>query len=205
MPEQAFKALVDLATSRESKFQIRSLRGYIRIARQFELPIKQRAQMCRNALRIAQRSDEKALLLPILEKYPSKDMLEMAIALAKIPELKDDATRISLLVVQRVDSSPDAYEKVLAQVGLDSMKVVINQAEYGAGSNFKDVTDVLRQHVKDLPLVVLPNVSYNRSFGGDPAPGSKKKLKIAYTINGKKGQVSLRENATIMLPLPKGR
>lgn len=205
MTIDAAPVLLDLATSRESQYQIRALRGYIRIARQFEMPIKQRAQMCGNALQIAQRSEEKALLLPILEKYPSKDMLEMAIALAQIPELKDDATRISLQVVQRVDSSPDEYEKVLAQVGLDSMKVVINQAAYGAGSNFRDVTDVLRQHVKDLPLVILPNPSYNRSFGGDPTPGVEKKLKIEYTIDGKQGQVSLPENATIMLPLPKGR
>ena len=205
MTIDAAPVLLDLATSRESEYQIRALRGYIRIARQFELPINERAQMCHNALRIAQRSDEKALLLPILEKYPSKDMLKMAIALANIPELKDDAIRISLLVVQRVDGSPDEYEKVLAQLGLESMEVVINRAEYGAGSNFKDVTDVLRQHVKNLPLVILPNPSYTRSFGGDPAPGIEKKLNIGYTINGQKGQVSLPENATIMLPLPSGR
>jgi HEAT repeat protein len=204
MTTDAAPVLLDLATSTESRHRIRALRGYIRIARQFELPVDERAQMCRNALRIAQRTDEKALLLPILEKYPSKEMLEMVVGLASIPELKDDATRISLVVVQKVSNSADEYEKVLAQLGLESMKVVINQAEYGAGSNFKDVTAVLRRHVKDFPLVVLRASSYNRSFGGDPAPGFEKKLKITYTINGKKGQVALPENATIMLPLPEG-
>jgi hypothetical protein len=52
-------------------------------------------------------------------------------------------------------------------------------------------------------LIVLPSASYNSAFGGDPASGTVKQLKIQYRINGKPGEVSLPEDATIMLPTPK--
>ena len=51
-------------------------------------------------------------------------------------------------------------------------------------------------------MIVLPGTSYNAGFGGDPAPGVPKELKIQYRINGKPGKVSLPENAMIMLPVP---
>jgi len=34
-------------------------------------------------------------------------------------------------------------------------------------------------------------------------PGSVKNLKIQYRVNGKAGEVSLAEDATIILPIPK--
>ena len=83
------------------------------------------------------------------------------------------------------------------------MKVEIIKAEYGAGANVKDVTTMLRKHVRDWPLIVLPSSSYNGVFGGDPAPGIVKQLKVQYRMNGKAGEASFQENATIMLPMPK--
>ena len=82
-------------------------------------------------------------------------------------------------------------------------KVEILRAEYGVGKQIKDVTEILRRHVGDFPVIVLPGANYNTGFGGDPAPGVPKELKIQYRINGKPGEVSLSENATIVLPVPK--
>ena len=48
----------------------------------------------------------------------------------------------------------------------------------------------------------MPSTSYNSSFGGDPVPGVRKQLKVQYRINGKAGEVSFPENATVMLPMP---
>ncbi len=70
------------------------------------------------------------------------------------------------------------------------------QAEYGAGSTQKDVTEVLRKQAGDLPLITLASSSYNASFGGDPVPGSVKQLKIQYRINGKTGEASFRGERT---------
>ena len=83
------------------------------------------------------------------------------------------------------------------------MRVEIVTAEYGAGTTFVDVTETLKEHVHDFPLIVLPSPSYNASFGGDPAPGIVKQLKIQYRMNGSLGVASFPENATILLPTPK--
>jgi hypothetical protein len=92
---------------------------------------------------------------------------------------------------------------LLTQLGQEPVKIEIVKAEYGAEGKMKDVTEVLRKQVRDLPLVVLPSPSYNKSFTGDPAPGVVKKLKVQYRINGKAGEVSLAEDAMILLPMPK--
>jgi hypothetical protein len=52
-------------------------------------------------------------------------------------------------------------------------------------------------------LISLPSPSYTASFGGDPAPGTAKKLNIEYKIDGKNGNESFAENALVILPMPK--
>ena len=67
----------------------------------------------------------------------------------------------------------------------------------------KDVTELLRRHVRGLPLIALPSPKYNAAFGGDPAPGIVKQLKIQYRMDGKEGEATFGEDAAIMLPVPK--
>jgi hypothetical protein len=62
---------------------------------------------------------------------------------------------------------------------------------------------MLRKRAGDLPLITLAAGSYNASFGGDPASGVVKKLRVQYRINGKSGEASFAENALIILPMPK--
>ena len=92
--------------------------------------------------------------------------------------------------------------KALAQAGHKPVEVEIVQAEYGAGDKTKDVTAMLRKYTKKYRIIFLPGANYNESFGGDPAPNIAKQLKIRYRINGKEGEVSLGENAMIVLPMP---
>jgi hypothetical protein len=128
-------------------------------------------------------------------------MLRLAVEAAKDPALKDDATRVSLAIAQKIGGSVRVQD-LLAQIGHDPVKVEIVKAEYGAGSTFKDVTQILRKHVRDFPLIVLPSSSYNSSLGGDPLPGVVKQLKVQYRIDGKPGEATFTENATIMLRVP---
>ena len=93
--------------------------------------------------------------------------------------------------------------RALAQAGQKPVELEIINAEYGAGDKIKDVTAALRRYAKSFRIIFLPSTSYNESFGGDPASGIVKQLKIQYRINGKQGQVTLGENATIVLPMPK--
>jgi len=53
-----------------------------------------------------------------------------------------------------------------------------------------------------VPLIALNAGDYNSSFGGDPAPGVVKRLKIQYRINNKSSEATFAENAMILLPLP---
>ena len=65
------------------------------------------------------------------------------------------------------------------------------------------MTEVLRSQASGTPQISLPSAKYNESFGGDPAPGVVKQLKVQYRINGKEGEATFAENAEIDLPLPK--
>lgn len=203
MTVDAAPVLLDLAkTATDAKYETRALRGYIRLARQFVMPDQQRAEICRTALQTAKRDAEKKLVLEALERHPSIEALQLAVETAKVLSLKNEAAAAALVIAQKIGGSADV-QKLLAQVGQDPVKIEIVKAEYGAGNKLVDVTSILRKHVRGFPLIVLPSSSYNSAFGGDPAGGVVKKLKIQYQMNGKAGEASFEENATIMLPMPK--
>ena len=203
MTVDAAPVLIELAKSDiDNKYKIRALRGFIRIVRQFDVPNKQRIEMCRAAMAAAQRDDEKKLVLQVLERYPSVDAMQLAVQTAKTPSLADTAKAAAMAIAQKIGGSADVAE-LLRQAGQDPVKVEILKAEYGAGDKFKDVTAAVRKQAGSLPLIALPKSSYNSSFGGDPVPGVVKTLKIQYRIDGKSGEATFKENATIMLPIPK--
>jgi hypothetical protein len=108
-----------------------------------------------------------------------------------------------MAIAQKLGGNSPEVQKLLAQAGVEPLKIEIVKAEYGAGSTQKDVTDALKQHLQGLPLINLPSANYNESFGGDPVPNTPKQLKVQYRINGKSGEVTLDENAAIVLPMPK--
>ena len=205
MTLDAAAVLLDLAkTSPEDKYKIRALRGYIRLVRQFPMSDEDRVKMCRIAMETAQRDAEKKLVLEVLDRAPSPETLKLAIEAAKVPSLKGEATVISLAIAQKISGvDPAEIRKLMSHVQYDPVKVEIIKAEYGAGSQLKDVTEVLRKQARDFPVIVLSSSTYNTSFGGDPASGVPKQLKIQYRINGKPGEVLLPENATIVLPMTK--
>ncbi len=203
MTEDAGPVLLDLAKIPSNTYQVRALRGYIRIARQFVLPEEQRTQMCQLAFDAAKQTAEKKLVLDILQRYPSVENLKMSIAAMKAADLKSDATQATLVIAQKLGAKGVDVKDLLANAGIEKMKLEIVKAEYGSGTTQKDVTTVLQKQVGDLPLITLTSASYNTNFGGDPVPGSQKQLKIQYRINGKSAEATFAENALIVLPMPK--
>jgi hypothetical protein len=167
------------------------------------MPESERAEMCQKALETAKQPAEKLLVLDVLKLHPSAEGLKLAIAAIQVPELKDAATEATLVIAQKVKGQGANVQELLAQAGLEPVKIEILKAEYGAGTAQKDVTRVLRRQAGDLPLVTLPAASYNASFGGDPAPGTPKKLTVQYRINGKEAKATFDENDVILLPMPK--
>jgi len=204
MTADAAPVLLDLAkTAPEVKYHVRAIRGYIRIARQFVLPQEQRAEMCQKALEAARRANERKLVLQVLKRYPNGEMFKLAVKSTHDPEMKEEATQAVLFIAEKLGGRAEEIKAILSDAGFEKVKLEIVKAEYGAGSTQKDVTGVLRKQAGDSPLILLASTSYNTSFGGDPAPGTKKKLHIEYRINGKAGEASFAENALIVLPLPK--
>ncbi len=204
MTVDAAPVLLDLAKSPASdKYQVRVLRGYIRLARQFTMSDRQRAEMCQNALEASNRTPEQKLVLAVLERYPNLDTLKVAAKATEVPALKEDATRVALAIAEKLGLKSADAQELLSRIRLDPVKVEIIKAEYGAGTAQKDVTEALQRQVRDLAVITLPSSSYNDSFGGDPVPGTAKTLKVQYRINGKSGDVSFAENALIVLPMPK--
>jgi len=204
MTLDAGPVLLDLAkTLPDGKYKVRALRGYIRLARQFNMPQRQRIQMCVDALNVSRRPDEQKLILTVMEIHPSLGMLRLAAQVAKRSALKEDATRVMMSIAHKLTGSPTEARKLLLQMGQKPVKVEVIKAEYGARGKWKDVTKILQDRVGGLPIIPLPSPSYNSALGGDPAPGIVKQLKIQYRIDGTAGEATFAEDAAIILPIPK--
>ena len=199
----AAPVLLKLAkTASDNKYKVRALRGYLGLARKFAMPEPQRVEMCRNAVDAALRVDEQKLALDVLQLRPSPEGLNLAVQMKRTPALKEAATAATLVIAQKLGSNGVDVQKLLAGAGLDPVKLEIVKAVYGSGAKQKDVTSVVRKQAGNLPLITLAASSYNASFGGDPAPGVVKQLKIQYRINGRAGEAAFAENDLIILPMP---
>jgi len=212
MTSDAAPVLLDLAKNASGeKYRVRALRGYIRIARQFTMPEQQRCEMCQNAMAAAVQPAEQKLVLDILKlkKYESLATLQLAAKFTRdFPKLNHDATQATLLIARELgdekhSSTADEVRDILSHAKLEKVKLEIVSAEYGADNKKKDVTKALQKQVTDTQVVSLPSPSYTTSFGGDPAPGTPKQLKIQYRINGKADDATFGENAVITLPMPR--
>ena len=147
MSVDAAPVLSDLAqNTKADDYKVRALRAYIRLARQFDMPVEQRVEMCRMAMKIAQWADEKRLVLEILLRYPDEQMLALALEAAKVPELKDEAALVAMGISQARGGDTKELRKVLAQAGHQAVNLEIVRAEYGEGRQTKDVTASLRKY-----------------------------------------------------------
>ena len=203
MTADAAPVLLDLATAGPDAYKLRALRGYIRIARQFVLPDEERLAMCKQALATAKQPAEQKMVLGILQRYPSVAGLKMAIYAEKTPALKEEARNVALAITAKLGAKAPEAKALLEKLDLGNAKVEIVKATYGAGTTQKDVTEELKKHAAGMPLITLPGDNYNTVFGGDPAPGVTKQLKVQYKLNDKAGEATFAENALIVLPVPK--
>ncbi|MHB8866135.1 MAG: HEAT repeat domain-containing protein [Pirellulaceae bacterium] len=102
MTVDAGPVLLDVARNvTEDKYRIRALRGYIRIARQFAVG-DQRVEMCRPALELCQRPDEKKLVLEVLQQNPSAQGLALAASLLKDAAVKSEASQVAVAIAEKV-------------------------------------------------------------------------------------------------------
>ena len=123
----AADTLLDIAKNdREKKYRIRALRGYIRIARQLEIPWwmqsnagETKLAMFDKAMAVARRDNEKQLALDILTRVPSTETLTRATAFLGNAALRDAAVDAALKIAdQMIGNHPkevaSAMQKVIA-------------------------------------------------------------------------------------------
>ncbi|TWU33697.1 HEAT repeat domain-containing protein [Novipirellula artificiosorum] len=201
MTIDAGPVLIELAKQPNHPYRIRALRGHLRLVRQFLMEDSQRVAMAREAFEAADRDAEKELVLEAVQRYPNLEMLQLAVQIGETPSLKDKAANTAMMVARKLGGS-DEVVSLLKQLGKEPMKVQIVEAIYGAGDQQKDVTKILQKAAGDFTVIALPSESYNKAFGGDPAPGLKKLLQVQYKINDKEGDAVFQENSAIVLPLP---
>mgnify|MGYP005840610197 FL=1 len=108
MSADAAPVLLDLAKSGGPRYRVRALRGYIRIARQLEVPTEDRIAMCREALKAAVRADEKRLILEVLVRYPTVSGLHLAADLVGDPDLKNDAGTAAVTIADKLPAEARA-------------------------------------------------------------------------------------------------
>ncbi len=110
--------LLDLSQSIETeKFKIRVLRGYIRIASQFGLPHDEKMDMCEKALALAQRDDERELVLNVLQADPSPVALRLAVSQLDKGGLRDRAASAAVAIAPRaIQDDPRAVAEAMQQV-----------------------------------------------------------------------------------------
>lgn len=108
MSADAGPVLLDLAKTGNPKYRIRALRGYIRIARQLEVPLEDRIAMCSQALQAAQRPEEKRLVLEVLRRYPTSTGLQLAVTLLSDAELRPEAADSAIQIAEKLPASDAA-------------------------------------------------------------------------------------------------
>ena len=114
MSPDAAPVLLDLAKTGNSKFRVRALRGYLRIARQLDVPIEGRIAMCREALAVAQRDDEKALALEVLGRHPSAESLSLVVPYLDNESLKEAASAAAVAIAEKIrDTHPAAVAEAM--------------------------------------------------------------------------------------------
>jgi HEAT repeat protein len=118
MTADAAPVLLDLASQGPlDKYQVRAMRGYIRIARQFVMSEEQRVAMCGKAWQAAKQPAEKLLVVEIMGRYPSLEMLKLAVEASKTPETKAEASKVAWAIAEKLGNTA-AARGMLDQAGI---------------------------------------------------------------------------------------
>jgi HEAT repeat protein len=122
MTADAAPVLLEITKDPSSKkYQVRALRGYLRIARQLkQLPDEQRIAMAREALEIAQRPEERELALDVLKRCPSVESIELASSLVDDTEIRDRAVETAIFIGEKIKDKEPVAAKTAGQKALET-------------------------------------------------------------------------------------
>lgn len=142
-PDVAPELLKIAKSDAEARYRIRALRGYLRVARQLQVPADKRLEMFQTAMDIAERDEERQLALDVLTRIPSADTLALATTYLAQPALKQAAAQAALRIAPKIPKSDaaavaKAMQQILAaDVGQElaaQARQLLQQAQSGGGA-----------------------------------------------------------------------
>jgi HEAT repeat protein len=112
--------------SKENKFKVRGLRGYIRLARQFSMSEEQRLQICQEVYDLADRDEDKILIFDVFARNPSLKVLEAAVKYLDNEKFKEKAAESVVAIGEKLQGkSPqiaNAMKKVIEKTANNTIK-----------------------------------------------------------------------------------
>ena len=102
---EAGPVLLGLVKSGDPELKIGALRGYIRVARQFDIPRGPRMAMFREIMSLAQRDEERRLALDILKQIRTGESLSIAVGYLDQPKLSAQAATVAVTMSEKMVAS----------------------------------------------------------------------------------------------------
>jgi HEAT repeat protein len=133
----AAAVLLELAKA-DGKYKTRALRGYLRIARQMDVPTPERLAMCSEGWKLCQQDAERKLVIQALRKAPCGEALARVLPHLSNAAFKADAAAAAVGICEKlIQRDPaavaDAMKRVLAAGATgkvaDKAKTLLEQAE----------------------------------------------------------------------------
>jgi len=98
------------------RYRVRLIRAYIRVARQLSVPDQKRLEMCRKALSVAERPDERRLVLDVLRRNPSAESLALAAQLVAQPDVREAACDAVVTIAEKLNQNVPGLKEALQAV-----------------------------------------------------------------------------------------
>lgn len=98
------------------RYRVRLIRAYIRVARQFRVPDQERLEMCRKALSVAERPDERRLVLDVLRRNPSPESLALAAELVAQSDIQEAAGDAVVTIAEKLNRNVPGLKEALQTV-----------------------------------------------------------------------------------------
>lgn len=131
--------LVIAQQSPDMKYHSRGVRGYIRIARQFDLPVAKKIEMCKTAFDTARRAEDKALVFDVFKRVITAENVAAALEYTEYPEFKEAACEAAVFVAEKIrvsqpswnwnEESGDEARDAAAKILVDGMKKVLEVSD----------------------------------------------------------------------------
>ena len=125
--------------SNDAKYHSRGIRGYVRVARQFELPLATKIEMCKTAFNTARRPEDKALIFEVFKRLNVAENVAAALEYTQYPEYKDAACEAAVVVAEKIrtsqpdwkwnEKSGDEAKDASAKILVDGMKKVVETTD----------------------------------------------------------------------------